>query len=165
MYFQLDETFFHDLLSQADKSPRMRSHYNLHKNQNEPVQRFCVGLKKGTYVRPHHHQNINKWELLIVLKGSIALIVFNSDGVVLERFLLNQTESLNGIEIEPNTWHTVFPLTDDAVFLEVKEGPYTPAEKSDFAPWSPEEGQSDVAKFQKWLESAQKGEKFSELSQ
>jgi len=138
----------------------MRSHYTLHKKDTELVQRFCVGLKKGTYIRPHHHQNINKWELLIALKGSVVFLIFNSDGVVLERFLLNPTESITGIEIEPNTWHTVFPATEEAVFLEVKEGPYTPAEASDFAPWAPEEGQNDVPEFQEWLQNAKKGDKF-----
>jgi cupin fold WbuC family metalloprotein len=161
MYLKLDEKFFQKLLSQADKSPRMRSHYTLHKHENEAVQRLCVGLKKGTYVRPHHHQQLNKWELLIVLKGSITLVIFNNDGVVLKRFELNPSESLNGIEIEPNTWHTVFPVTDNAVFLEVKEGPYTPTVNFDFAPWAPKEGNVDVPIFQRWLETAQKGEKYT----
>jgi len=98
--------------------------------------------------------------LLIALKGSVVFLIFNSDGVVLERFLLNPTESITGIEIEPNTWHTVFPATEEAVFLEVKEGPYTPAEASDFAPWAPEEGQNDVPEFQEWLQNAKKGDKF-----
>lgn len=91
---------------------------------------------------------------------SVVFLIFNSDGVVLERFLLNPTDSLTGIEIEPDTCHTVFPVSDEAVFLEIKEGPYTPAEASDFAPWAPEEGHGDVAEFQKWLTIAKKGYKF-----
>jgi len=161
MYLQLDETFFQELLSQAEKSPRMRSHYTLHKHANESVQRICVGLKKGTYVQPHHHQQHNKWELLIVLKGTITLVLFNNDGVVLKRLELNPSESLNAIEMEPTTWHTVFPVTEDAVFLEVKEGPYTPTANSDFATWAPKEGYADVPIFQKWLETAQIGEKYT----
>ena len=157
---KLDDEFFQQLILEASKSPRKRSHYNLHKELNEPVQRLCIALKKGTYVRPHHHPKSNKWELMLALRGSVALLVFDKDGVILERLLLNQNDSLSGIELKPNTWHTVFPLTDDAVILEIKEGPYTPTEESDFAPWAPEEGDNEVMQFLRWIENARPGEKY-----
>ena len=45
---------------------------------------MCIALKKGTYVRPHLHPKSNKWELMLALRGSIALVIFNEEGVILE---------------------------------------------------------------------------------
>lgn len=157
---KLDNKFFQRLSSEAANSPRKRSHYNLHNDLAEPVQRLCIALKKGTYVRPHYHPQKNKWELMLCLKGSVCLIIFNKEGEVLERLLLNPGEPLAGIEIDPNTWHTVFPLTDEAIIIEIKEGPYIPTKESDFAKWSPKEGDVEVNKFLEWMEKAKPGETY-----
>ena len=157
----LDDCLFNELLNRANESPRKRSHLNLHEELDEPVQRLCIGLKQGTYVRPHHHPKSNKWELMLALRGSVALIIFDRDGVVLERLCLSAGDSICGIEMQPNTWHTVYPLTDEAVILEVKEGPYTPTEESDFASWAPVEGDSDVGDFLEWMGDAEIGESYN----
>ena len=161
MNLKLDNDFFEQLLLQAHESPRKRSHYNLHKELNEPVQRLCIALKKGTYVRPHHHPKSNKWELMLALRGAVSLVIFNEGGVILEKHSLSHGETLNGIELEPNTWHTVFPQTDDAIILEVKEGPFTPTQESDFASWAPAEGEEKAIHFLSWLESAAPGESYN----
>lgn len=161
MNLKLNNDFFEQLLLQANDSPRKRSHYNLHKELNEPVQRLCIALKKGTYVRPHHHPTSNKWELILCLRGKVSLIIFNKEGNILEKLSLSQGETLNGIELEPNTWHTVFPLSEDAVILEVKEGPYTPTQETDFAPWAPVEDSEHVTHFLNWLDVAKPGEKYT----
>lgn len=160
MRIKLDNDFFADLLSKANESPRKRSHFNLHQDLNEAVQRLCIGLKKGTYVRPHHHPQDNKWELLLVLRGSVCFVIFDHDGHIIEKLTLNPGDNLAGIEITPNTWHTVYPATDDAVILEVKEGPYTATQKNDFASWAPDEGDENVNHFLTWLENAGQGERF-----
>lgn len=157
---KLDNAFFKQLISAAHESPRKRSHHNLHKELDEPVQRLCIALTKGTYIRPHHHPQSNKWELMLVLKGQVSLVIFNPEGVILDKLLVGEGESLSGIELQPNTWHTVFPVTDEAIMFEVKEGPYAPTQESDFAPWSPMEGESQAAEFLNWLESAEVGNSF-----
>ena len=158
---KLDDSFFNKLLQQASESPRKRSHFNLHKDLNEPVQRLCIGLQKGTYVQPHHHPQDYKWELLLVLRGSVVLLVFDRSGVVLKRLVLGQQDALTGMEMPPDTWHTLFPVSDDAVVMEVKQGPYIPTAPDDFAAWAPAEGHADVVKFQQWLENAAPGDRYS----
>lgn len=158
MNVRLDEAFFEQLCAQAHANPRKRSHFNLHQDLNEPVQRLCIGLVKGTYVCPHHHTQRNKWELLLVLRGSVALVIFDGNGVVVDKLTLHPGASLSGIEIKPDTWHTVFPLSDEAVIMEIKEGPYTPTQRNDFAPWAPAEGSSDFSQFLGWLAAAQPGD-------
>jgi len=157
---KLDDNLFSELLVQAQENPRKRSHLNLHKELDEPVQRLCIGLVKGTYVRPHHHPKSNKWELMLALKGAVALVIFDEQGKVDDRIVLEAGESVCGMEMRPNTWHTVFPLSDETVIFEVKEGPYTPANPSDFASWAPEEGSDNVPAFLSWLESAKVGQTY-----
>lgn len=161
MNLKLDNRFCGQLLLRASQSPRKRSHYNLHKDLNEPVQRLCIALIKGTYVRPHHHPKSNKWELILSLRGTVCLIIFNKEGTILEKLSLSQGETLNAIELEADTWHTIFPLTEDAVILEVKEGPFEPTQESDFASWAPAEGHEQVTHFLNWLENSAPGEKYT----
>ena len=161
MTLKLDNNFFTELISQAQSNPRKRSHYNLHKDLDEPVQRLCIALEKGTYVQPHHHPKSNKWELMLALRGTVSLVIFDNKGQILEKLTLSQGESLSGIELYPGTWHTVLPVSDSAVIMEVKEGPFAPTQQSDFASWSPKEGDDQVAAFLGWLEDAQPGQTYS----
>lgn len=160
MKIKLDDNFFQQLLLQADESPRKRSHYNLHTDLAEPVQRLCIGLKKGSYVRPHHHPQNNKWELMLALRGSVVLIIFDAQGMVLEKTVITPGNALSGIEMKPGTYHTIATLSDEAVILEVKEGPFIPTAESDFASWAPAEGEAAVAEFQDWLDKANPGELY-----
>ncbi|CAA6804826.1 MAG: Unknown protein [uncultured Thiotrichaceae bacterium] len=160
MYQKFGDNLFDELLVAANESPRKRSHHNIHKDLDEPVQRLCIGLKKGTYVRPHHHPQKNKWEMMLVLKGAVAVVIFDIDGKVTDKLELSAGGALCGIENEPNTWHTLFPLSDEAVIMEVKEGPFTPSVASDFARWAPQEGDDDVNDFLAWLEQTDIGEQY-----
>ena len=98
---------------------------------------------------------------MLVLRGSICLILFDKAGSILEKLLLNSGNTLSGVEMEPSTWHTIFPLTEEAVIIETKEGPYIPTEGSDFASWAPAEGDASVMEFLSWLGKAKTGEQYS----
>jgi len=151
---ELGKTLFLKLLSEASDRPRKRSHRNLHESLSDPVQRTCVALEFGTYVRPHLHPQPNKWELLVVLQGRLGVLQFDADGAVRERMELEPGGDMGAVELEPNTWHTVFPLDGDAVILDIKEGPYDPSALIHFASWSPEEGTAEVEAFLTWAEDA-----------
>lgn len=164
MVQKFGDELFEALLLEASESPRKRSHRNIHKELDEPVQRLCIGLKRGTYVRPHHHPKSNKWEMMLVLKGEITVVIFDADGSVQQILDLQAGGSLTGIENAPNTWHTLFPKTEEAVIMEVKEGPFTPSVASDFAAWAPAEGDDNVEHFLEWLERANVGECYQDIN-
>lgn len=44
MNVKLDDVFLEQLLLQARESPRKRSHYNLHKELNEPCLTHCYAV-------------------------------------------------------------------------------------------------------------------------
>jgi len=160
MNTKIDNQFIAQLVSKAKTSDRKHSHFNFHKDLNEPVQRLCIALIKGTYVCPHHHPSLNKWELMLPISGKVCLVIFDRAGVILEKITLGGGDNLSGIELQPNTWHTVYPIVDEAVIMEVKEGPYTATQPSDFANWAPQEGEPEVGAFLTWLENAIPGDAF-----
>ena len=160
MIKKINQDLIHQLLQQAADSPRLRSNVNFHTVLDDPVQRLLIGIKKGSYVRPHHHPDPKKWELMVVIKGMLCLSIFDKNGVIVEHIPLSTGESAHGAELPPGTWHTIYPISDNAVFLEVKAGPYMPAEPTDFAAWAPQEGEPEATRFLAWVEHAAVGEKF-----
>jgi cupin fold WbuC family metalloprotein len=156
----LDDELFQGLLSEAELNVRKRSHFNLHEGPKDSVQRLCIALKSGTYVRPHYHPEKNKWEMTLVLKGEVGILLFDYTGVVTKRMELSPAASICGVEIEPKTWHTTFPLSEEAVIMEIKEGPFIPIDPSNYATWAPVEGGSDAPKFLKWARAAVSGDSY-----
>lgn len=157
---KIDESLFRELLDRAAQSERKRSHRNLHRDYSEAVQRLCIGLVRGTYIRPHCHQRTGKGELILGVQGSAALVTFDDSGRILERTVLGPGDTASGAEMSPDVWHTIYPIGESAVILEVKEGPYTPTEEEDFASWAPKEGEHEVARFLGWVERAPVGDRF-----
>ena len=81
-------------------------------------------LTVGTYVRPHRHLDKHNSEGFIVLRGSLALLIFDESGQVIpaESCLLNVANGMLGMDIAPGIWHTLVAL-EDAVIYEVKGHP------------------------------------------
>lgn len=147
MIKKIDPNRIKECLDNARKSPRKRSHFNLHDQLEDPVQRLCIALTEGTYVRPHQHPASNKWELLLAIQGTSILVIFDSKGEIIEHFEISPSGSMSAIEMPPNTWHTLFPAGKESVVMEIKEGPYTPAQPEHFASWAPEEGSAETSDF------------------
>lgn len=158
MYQAIDQALFDSLIERAQASPRLRSHQNFHGDLSEPVQRLLIGLAQGTFVRPHRHPQAHKWEMILGVYGETALLILDDDGRVLDRRLLGPGQTTLGVELPPNTWHTVLPLTPSAVIMEVKQGPFDPAEAAEFATWAPAEGDEHCAEFLRWAANAAAGD-------
>ncbi|HEV7715948.1 MAG TPA: WbuC family cupin fold metalloprotein [Steroidobacteraceae bacterium] len=153
------DTLLDDLATQAAASPRQRAHLNVHETAADPVQRFFVVARRGSYFRPHAH--LSKAELVIALRGRFEILTFDPAGHVLGRYDIGEGAGQFAYEAESGTWHTIVALSDVCAFLEVKQGPYDPAVAVDFAPWAPAEGAPSVAGFQQWLREASVGGLYS----
>ena len=146
-----------DLSAEARLSPRLRKNHNLHRSLDDPVQRLCNAFEPGTYVRPHRHTQTGRWELFVILHGAAAILLFDDEGVVIDRLELDAEGRVRGVEVPPNTWHTVVSLKSGTVLFEVKPGPYIKTTDKNFASWAPPEGDSRCIVFEKWYQQAQKG--------
>ncbi|MEI8634062.1 WbuC family cupin fold metalloprotein [Vibrio sp. PP-XX7] len=111
----------------ARQSPRQRMNHNIHTDLSDPVQRLAIAMEPDTYIRPHRH--LQTWELLTALRGRFIVLTFDDHGVVINRAVLGESESL--IETPIAGWHAVLSLDSDAVIFEVKQGPYMPFREED----------------------------------
>ncbi|WP_038876843.1 WbuC family cupin fold metalloprotein [Vibrio jasicida] len=114
------------LFERAQTSSRKRAHHNLHADYGEKVQRLFIALIKGSYVEPHYHELSHQWEMFIVVSGVIRVCQYNFDGSVASELLVGDGQRVRVIEFLPKDIHSVECLSDKALLLEVKEGPFNP---------------------------------------
>jgi cupin fold WbuC family metalloprotein len=146
-----DALYLDELTTQAKQSPRLRQHRNVHQSYVEASQRLFNAIEPGSYIRPHRHASDPKDELLMAVRGTMALVTFSDDGEVIGVLRLGTEPKGNhqaaGAEVPPGTWHTVIALEPGCVLLEIKAGPFDPNVRKDLAAWAPEEGATDAVLF------------------
>lgn len=151
---QINKNLLTALSAQASNSPRKRAHHNIHPQLVDPVQRLCIAMEPGTYVRPHRHMQPETWEILLILSGAVALLIFDESGKVLERIELAAGGEVTAVEIPSDTWHAVASLRTGTVVFEVKQGPYAPITENNYACWSPVDGTA-AEHLEAWYHNAQ----------
>jgi cupin fold WbuC family metalloprotein len=149
--------YFNKLTSEAQSNPRKRKHRNIHESFEDPSQRLFNAIEPCSYIRPHRHATDARDELLIAVRGLMALVTFDEHGKVTRtvRFGLdkNHEDLAVGAEIPANTWHTVIALEPASVLLEVKAGPFDPNQPKDLAQWAPDEGGPNAQQYLEQLSS------------
>lgn len=141
------------LIKAAEQSQRLRAHFNLHQSYQDSVQKLFIALKSDSYIRPHRHALDPKEECLIAIRGLMSLVLFSGQGEVDSITLFGSEKYAQknpiayGVQIPANTWHTVIPLSDDAIIFEVKDGPFDANIAKEYAPWSPAEGSVNSIKY------------------
>lgn len=152
--FALDAATIERGIAAAKASPRGRIILQLHRSAGEGVQRMLNFMQRNSYARPHCHPLPENIENVAVLKGSVGFIVFEPTGVVRSVHRLdagNPGSCL--VDIEPGVWHTLVPLANDTVILEIKRGPYNAVTDKTFAAWAPEEDSTAAPGYLKQLEA------------
>lgn len=120
-----DKLFVNKLYEQATLSSRKRSHYLLHKDHQEKVQRLFIALLKDSYVPPHYHEQSHQWELFVVLEGCLEVCIYDkSTKNVTRSLLVGPAQDVSSIELQPLEVHSVRCVSDQALMLEIKEGPF-----------------------------------------
>jgi cupin fold WbuC family metalloprotein len=153
---KIDAKLLDELLEQARRSPRRRAIRRLHDDDWEHAHRMLNALAPGTYVRPHRHESEFNGEGFILLRGQLAVLIFDGDGN-LERgksCLLSAADGQIGMDIAPMVWHSLVAF-EESVIYEVKGQPvggYVQANDKHFAPWSPEEGSPDADAYVREME-------------
>lgn len=142
-----------ELLEIAHNSPRRRTHKELHeRGADAPIQWFLNVLVPGSYCAPHFHPEEGKWEWFQILRGKIAVLLFDDNGTVISRKELTPSD-VCGVEVPPQAWHTIVAL-EPSVLLELKSGPYIQATDKIFASWAPCENEPHANEVESWYQSA-----------
>ena len=106
----------------------------------DPINRMLNAFEPGTYLQPHRHENPDKREVFIVLRGSLVVVIFDDSGDATDFVLLEPAKGNYAIEIPPGIWHNVISLETGTVVYEIKDGPYQQISDKNFASWAPKEG-------------------------
>ena len=139
----INEKLVQSVIDKAKTSPRRRINYNFHQNLSDPLQRMLNCLEPDTYIQPHKHENPDKCEAFILLKGKVLVVEFDDSGNVVSHALLEAGTGTYGAEIAPRVFHCIIALEPGSVVYEVKDGPYSPLDDKNFAAWAPKEGDED----------------------
>ena len=142
----IDEALLDATLARAVTAPRGRINHNFHPDMAANPHRFLNAWTRGSYAAPHRHLAVPKPESFVVLRGELALFIFDDEGKVTERHVLGRN-GVVGLDLAPGLWHTVTALSETAVCFEVKAGPYDAATDKEFAPWAPREGDPAAAEY------------------
>jgi cupin fold WbuC family metalloprotein len=146
-----------DLSTLAVGKARKRQHQNIHYSYADLCQRLFNAIEPKSYIRPHMHGSDPKDELLIAVRGLMALVIFDDKGQVtgIVRFAASRSDEglAVGVEVPANTWHTVVSLEVGSILLEVKEGPFDPEKPKDLAPWAPDENGPEAKHYLEKLTS------------
>ncbi|MBI9061534.1 MAG: WbuC family cupin fold metalloprotein [Marinilabiliaceae bacterium] len=148
----INSSLLDQLVIDAECSHRKRKNYNFHQHMEDTMHRMLNAIQPGSYVQPHKHQNPDKREVFLILKGRLLAILFSEDGTISQKIILDPREGNFGIEIPPGRYHTIISLEEGTVAYEIKDGPYTVADDKDFAPWAPDESNKEKSKhYMEWL--------------
>lgn len=143
--------YLNELSKRAEMNPRLRQHHNIHQSFNESCQRLFNAIEPGSYIRPHRHATDPREEMLIAIRGLMALITFDDDGKITNMIRLGtekfKTDVCAAAEVSSLTWHTVVALQPGCVLLEIKAGPFNPHQPKDLAAWAPTESSPDVENY------------------
>lgn len=149
----INEQLLDETRAKALQSPRLRMNYNFHESLDDPINRLLNAMEPGTYLRPHRHLNPAKDEIFLLLRGKVAVFLFDEEGNITGKTILDPKEGVYGAEIQAGVWHGLLVLEPGSVIYEIKQGPFAPLAPENLAPWSPDaEDTEGVRKFLEYLE-------------
>ena len=96
----INEQLLDETQAKALQSPRLRMNYNFHEKLDDPINRLLNAMEPGTYLRPHRHLNPAKDEIFLLLRGKVAVFLFDEEGNITEKTILNPKEGAYGAEIK-----------------------------------------------------------------
>lgn len=126
-----------EVSAQARSSPRLRKNYNFHAADMAPSHRLLNAVEPDSYIPPHCHADASKDETIVVLRGSLGVIFFDSHGAITQKILLTPGGDSMGVNIPHGVFHTLVALASGSVFFEAKAGPYTALTMQEKAAWAP----------------------------
>ena len=129
-----------ELSLKAALSQRRRLNLNFHEEFSDPINRMLNAFEPGTYIQPHKHENPDKREVFIVLRGSMLLVIFDDSGTPVDFILLDPQQGTYAVEVPAGVWHSMISLAAGSVVYEIKDGPYNQPQDKNFAAWAPKEG-------------------------
>lgn len=118
---EINKDLIDKLFVEAKENPRLRQNLDLRTSSEDSSQRMLNALLPGTVVPVHRHPNST--ENVFLLCGKLVEVIYDEDGNVKERILLDPAAGSYGCVVPQGAWHTVEVL-EPSVIYEAKDGKY-----------------------------------------
>jgi cupin fold WbuC family metalloprotein len=132
---------------QAGQSPRLRKNYNFHASDDDICHRLLNAMEPESYIQPHMHSHATKDETLTVIRGRMGLVIFDANGGIQDKAVLEPDGEVTVVNIPHGIFHTWVSLQEGSVFFEAKAGPFVPITQEERAPWAPGEGDASAMPY------------------
>ncbi len=120
----IDSLLLDKLTAQAKASPRLRMNYDLRNSPEDQSQRMLNALEPGTVLPIHRHRNSS--ETVAILRGRAVQWLYDEEGNVVEKVLLEVGGDIPAMNVERGLWHRLECLESGTVIVEFKDGAYEP---------------------------------------
>ena len=118
---EINKNLLSELFEAAKVNPRRRQNYDLRTSAEDGGQRMLNALLPGTEVAVHRHPMSN--ESVLVLVGKLDEVLYDDNGVEIERIQLDPSAGKFGCVVPVGVWHTV-EVHEPTVIYEAKDGRY-----------------------------------------
>ena len=138
--------FIESLIQKALENPLKKYRYCLHQNPESTLHEMVIVTTKSDMKYPDKHMETT--ESNVILEGKLLVVLFRENGEIQKTFVL-EPDNVFYYRCEKNQYHMTIPLSDVAVYIEIKEGPFN--EKSNVYPaWAP--NRKDMGKLKAFNE-------------
>ena len=120
----IDNILLDKLTAQAKESPRLRMNLDLRNSDGDSSQRMLNALEPGTVIPIHRHCSTS--ETVVILRGRAVQWLYDAEGNVTEKVLLEVGGDIPAMSVEKGQWHRLECLESGTVILEMKDGAYEP---------------------------------------
>ena len=110
-------------------SLRLRINLGLRNSAADSSQRMLNALEPGTVLPIHRHCSTS--ETVAILRGRAVQWLYDADGNVAEKVLLEVGGAIPAMSVEKGQWHRLECLESGTVILEMKDGAYEPIGPAD----------------------------------
>ena len=126
---KIDNVLLDKLTAEAQASPRLRMNLDLRNSDADSSQRMLNALEPGTVLPIHRHCSTS--ETVAILRGRAVQWLYDADGNVAEKVLLEVGGAIPAMSVEKGQWHRLECLESGTVILEMKDGVYEPISPAD----------------------------------
>ena len=120
----IDTKLLDTLTAQAKTSPRLRMNHDLRNSPEDQSQLMLNALEPGTELPIHRHRNSS--ETVAILRGRAVQWLYDEEGNVVEKVLLEVAGDIPAMNVEKGQWHRLECLESGTVIVEFKDGAYEP---------------------------------------
>ena len=125
----IDNILLDKLTAEAQASPRLRMNMDLRNSASDSSQRMLNALEPGTMIPIHRHCLTS--ETVAILRGCAVQWLYDADGNVTEKVLLEVGGDIPAMSVEKGQWHRIECLESGTVILEMKDGAYEAMREED----------------------------------